>query len=67
MAKARMSKARTGKQPPRRPQRGAGSACTSPLDTFWDTESFLALSDAEKEKVWRSLHREIPPKETRPP
>ncbi|HZL35671.1 MAG TPA: ribbon-helix-helix protein, CopG family [Tepidisphaeraceae bacterium] len=29
-------------------------------------EKFLALSDAEKERVWESFNREIPYEETRP-
>ena len=44
----------------------AGTNTRTTLGSFWDTESFLVLSDAEKEKVWRSLNREISAEETRP-
>lgn len=36
------------------------------LPKFSNTEEFLALSDADKERVWESLNRDIPFEETRP-
>ena len=42
------------------------TATTGRVPTFRNTEEFLALSDAEKERVWESLNRPIPFEETRP-
>jgi hypothetical protein len=42
------------------------SPAGDPPPEFRNTEEFLALSDADKERVWESLNRPIPIEETRP-
>jgi hypothetical protein len=54
----------TTTRPTRKPAQAAGA--DEGLPKFSNTEEFLALSDADKERVWESLNREIPFEETRP-
>src|SRR3954454_13134000 len=42
------------------------TAADASLPAFDDAAEFRALSDADKERVWASLNREIPAEELRP-
>ena len=49
-----------------RPTAGQQGARSPEPPAFRDGKEFEALSDAEKERVWRSYNRRIPLPETRP-